>query len=117
MATYSALANALAAGDIWVPTSRLHRSLDTLLAPAGVQRQAAFTLGDPHAWLDERAEKLDQSLSKVASSLNSGDGALFVGDRLRFPKDTRDDSEDDAGQKFARTCYRCLLYTSPSPRD
>jgi len=111
MATYSALANALAAGDIWVPTSRLHRSLDTLLAPAGVQRQAAFTLGDPHAWLDERAEKLDQSLSKVASSLNSGDGALFVGDRLRFPKDTRDDSEDDAGQKFARTCYRMLPAT------
>lgn len=108
MATYSALANALAAGDIWVPTSRLHRSLDTLLAPAGVQRQAAFTLGDPHAWLDERAAKLDQSLSKVARSLNSGDAALFVGDRLRFPKDTRDDSEDDAGQKRARTCYRML---------
>ena len=32
-ATYSALASAVAAGDLWVPTSRLHRSLDVLLAP------------------------------------------------------------------------------------
>ncbi|MFV3440486.1 hypothetical protein ACNJIQ_21185, partial [Mycobacterium tuberculosis] len=32
LATYFALADALAAGDIWVPTSRLHRSLDELLA-------------------------------------------------------------------------------------
>lgn len=111
MATYSALTNALAAGDIWVPTSRLHRSLDTLLTPASVRRQAAFTLGDPHAWLDERAAKLDKSLSNVASSLNSGDAALFAGERLRFPKETRDDREDDEAQKLARSCYRMLPST------
>ena len=34
LATYFALSDALASGDIWVPTSRLHRSLDVLLTPA-----------------------------------------------------------------------------------
>jgi hypothetical protein len=34
LATYFTLASALASGDVWVPTSRIHRSLDTLLAPA-----------------------------------------------------------------------------------
>ena len=56
MATYGALANALASGDIWVPRSRLHRLLDVLLAPSsGAALQPAFSLGDPDAWLDQRA--------------------------------------------------------------
>src|SRR3546814_6004945 len=50
MATYGALANALASGDIWVPRSRLHRSLEVLLAPSsGAALQPVFSLGDPHA--------------------------------------------------------------------
>ncbi|MDI6029359.1 hypothetical protein QBK99_24695 [Corticibacterium sp. UT-5YL-CI-8] len=32
LATYFGLANALASGSVWVPTSRIHRSLDDLLA-------------------------------------------------------------------------------------
>jgi hypothetical protein len=35
MATYSALSNALASGGIWVPTARVHRALNVLLAPRG----------------------------------------------------------------------------------
>lgn len=112
MATYSALANALAAGDIWVPTSRLYRSLDTLLMPpAAAAPQTRFSLGDPHAWLDERAAKLDNALISVARSLDSRDAALFAGERLRFPKEQRDDSGDDAGQKLAHACYRMLPAT------
>src|SRR3546814_7698511 len=77
MATYGALANALASGDIWVPRSRLHRSLEVLLAPSsGAALQPVFSLGDPHAWLDQRAAQLDKALCDVAQNLAGRDAAL-----------------------------------------
>src|SRR3546814_9539084 len=68
MATYGALANALASGDIWVPRSRLHRSLAVLLAPSsGAALQPVFSPGDPHAWLDQRAAPLHKALFDLAA--------------------------------------------------
>ena len=113
MATYSALANALASGDIWVPTSRMHRSLDVLLAPSSAAvPQTAFSLGDPHAWLDERAAQLDSALLQVAHNLNGRDAALFAGERLRFPKDLKDsDAGPDEGRQLGLACYGMLPAT------
>jgi hypothetical protein len=88
MATYSALSNALASGGIWVPTARVHRALNVLLAPrgGGAVPKLALSLGDPHVWLDERAARLDSALREVACDLDKRDPALFSGERLRFPK-------------------------------
>src|SRR3546814_6619618 len=33
LATYFGVSSALASGDLWVPTSRIHRSLEDLLRP------------------------------------------------------------------------------------
>ncbi|WP_318918930.1 Tn3 family transposase (plasmid) [Sinorhizobium medicae] len=110
LATYSALAGALAAGGIWVPSSRLHRSLETLLAPNAdaVPAQAA-DIPDAHVWLDARAAALDTALLGVLRGLPSGDPALFSGDRLRFPKEPRTDlAERDDGRRFALNCYNLV---------
>lgn len=112
MATYAALANALASGDIWVPASRLHRSLDTLLAPtAAATSRPSFSLGDPHAWLDQRAAQLDGALRRVSGSLSSHDAALFARERLRFPKESKDGEEDADAHQFTQACYRMLPAT------
>ncbi len=113
MATYGALANALASGDIWVPTSRLHRSLDVLLAPSpGASFHPPFSLGDPHAWLDQRAEQLDSALRGVARNLDRRDAALFAGERLRFPKEQKDDDAgQDEGRRLTLACYGMLPAT------
>lgn len=113
MATYSALANALAAGDIWVPTSRMHRSLDVLLAPSSAAlAQTAFSLGEPHAWLDARAAQLDSALLQVARNLNGRDAALFAGERLRFPKEPKGiDAEPDEGRQLGLACYGMIPAT------
>ena len=113
MATYGALANALASGDIWVPTSRMHRSLDVLLAPSpGASLQPPFSLGDPHAWLDQRAEQLDSALRDVARNLGGRDAALFAGERLRFPKEQKDDDAgQDEGRHLTLACYGMLPAT------
>ncbi|MCB8835847.1 Tn3 family transposase [Aurantimonas sp. VKM B-3413] len=105
LATYSALADALASGAIWVPSSRTHRSLGVMLAaPPGASPRQAFSLGDPHAWLEERSARLDQALREVASNLGGRDPALFAGDRLRFPKDGNAGDHDDA-RPLALACY------------
>lgn len=113
LATYSALAGALAAGDIWVPTSRLHRSLETLLMPgADVVPAQVGDIPDPHVWLDARAAELDAALLKVSRGLPSGDPALFSGDRLRFPKEPRTDlAERDDGRRLALNCYNLVPTT------
>src|SRR3546814_10212547 len=105
MATYGALTNALASGDIWVPRSRLHRSLDVLLAPlSGAALQPPFSLGNPHAWLDQRAAQLDSALRDVAHNLAGRDAALFAGERLRFPKELKDDdARHDEGRSEEHT--------------
>lgn len=107
LATYSELAGALAAGDIWVPTSRLHRSLDTLLAPSADAAPSQIgQISDPHVWLDARAAELDDALLGVSRGLPNGDPALFTGDRLRFPKEPKTDlAERDDGRRLALNCY------------
>ena len=107
MATYSALASALAAGDVWVPTSRLHRSLDILLTPdPSIVVPRIGRLPDPNAWLDARAAELDAALIEMSGSLPTGDPVLFAGDRLRFPKEARTDIvEHDDGRRLALRCY------------
>ena len=110
MATYSALSAALAAGDMWVPTSRLHRSLDALLIPSAVAAPAIVpdvSMPDVDAWLEERAARLDAALLDVSHGVSGGDPALFAGDRLRFPKDPKgaggtDLAERDVGRLAAR---------------
>ena len=116
LATYSAFANALASGDIWVQGSRLHRSLDTLLAPpTGPVAKPAFSFGDPHAWINERAAWLDDALRDVERNLDRRDPALFAGERLRFPKEATDDGDRDGGRRFALACHgRCPLPESPT---
>ena len=113
MATYGALTNALASGDIWVPRSRLHRSLDVLLAPlSGAALQPPFSLGNPHAWLDQRAAQLDSALRDVAHNLAGRDAALFAGERLRFPKELKDDdARHDEGRRLTLACYGMLPAT------
>lgn len=92
LATYFALSDALASGDVWVPTSRLHRSLDVLLAPAAVAVPAILpgtAMPDVEAWLDTRAARLDAALLDVSRGLPGGDLVLFSGDRLRFPREPK----------------------------
>src|SRR3546814_17347777 len=83
MDTYGAIANALASGDIWVPRSRLHRSLEVLLAPSsGAALQPVFSLGDPHAWIDQRAAPIDNDMCDRPQNLAGGDTAMFAGGRV-----------------------------------
>ncbi|MER8911901.1 hypothetical protein NKH99_30455 [Mesorhizobium sp. M0854] len=92
---------------IWVPTSRLHRSLDTLLAPSADATPSQIgQISDPHAWLDARAAELDAALLGVSRGLPNGDPALFTGDRLRFPKEPKTDlAERDDGRRLALNYY------------
>ena len=97
LATYSALADALASGAIWVPSSRTHRSLGVMLEPpSGAPPRQVFSLGDPQAWLEERAAQLDHALREVAGNLGGRDPAFFAGDRLRFPREESARDHDDA---------------------
>ena len=118
LATYFAVASGLAAGDLWVPTSRLHRSLDVLLAPATTTPSPIPSLlpavrhGSAAEWLDARAAELDAALLDVAHGLKGGDTVLFAGDKLRFPKDPKgDDAKLDPGKRFASLCYGMLQPT------
>lgn len=102
MATYEALAGALASSDIWVPTAKVHRALRALLAPApGAPPKPAILPGDVHAWLDERANRLDTVLLAVEQNLGQRDAVFFEGDRLRFPREPSDDTDRDGGRRFA----------------
>lgn len=112
MATYEALAGALASSDIWVPTAKVHRALGVLLAPApGVLPRPAILSGDAHAWLDERANRLNTALLAVEHNLGQRDAVFFEGDRLRFPKELSDDTDRDGGRRFALACYARLPAT------
>ncbi|WP_425475298.1 DUF4158 domain-containing protein [Sphingomonas silueang] len=102
MATYEALAGALASSDIWVPTAKVHRALRALLAPApGAPPRPAILPGDVHALLDERANRLDTALLAVEQNLGQRDAVFFEGDRLRFPREPSDDTDRDGGRRFA----------------
>ena len=106
LATYFALADALAAGEIWVPTSRLHRSLDALItAPTSAlpARVPMVTIPTADVWLASAAARLDAGLLDLARGLASKDRDLFVGDKLRFPKEARDHDDDRAKQLALRS--------------
>ncbi|PPJ68844.1 DDE transposase, partial [Staphylococcus haemolyticus] len=113
LATYSALANALASGGMWVPTARIHRSLGVLLTPpiGNALSKQAFPPGDPHAWLEERAARLDDALRDVSSNLDKRDPALFAGERLRFPKEPAEEAGQDDGRQLALACYGMVPVT------
>ncbi|MFM2044919.1 MAG: hypothetical protein RLY86_3495 [Pseudomonadota bacterium] len=107
LATYFALAAGLAFGDIWVATSRLHRSLDDLIAPVAVlpptpARLPTLPARGADQWLEQYAASLDTALLSTARGSSDGDPKLFAGDRLRFPKDPQADlTEVDAAKQLA----------------
>ena len=107
LAIYFALADALAAGEIWVPASRLHRSLDALItAPTTAlpARVPMATIPTADAWLASAAARLDAGLLDLARGVASKDRDLFVGDKLRFPKEARD-HDDDRAKRLALRSY------------
>lgn len=107
LATYFALADALAAGDVWVPASRLHRSLDALIkAPSAAMpaRLPMVAISSVEAWLADAAARLDAGLLDLSTGLKGKDRELFTGDKLRFPKEARD-SHDDRAKQLALRSY------------
>lgn len=111
LATYFALSDALAAGDIWVPTSRLHRSLDVLLtpAPSALARSPArlpkvAEMG-AEAWISAAAASLDTALQGLDRGLSSKEACLFAGDKLRFPKEPRAELITEGAKQLALRSY------------
>jgi TnpA family transposase len=111
LATYFALSDALASGDIWVPTSRLHRSLDVLLtsAPSALSRSPArlpqvAEMG-ADAWISAAAAELDAALLGLARGVASKEARLFAGDKLRFPKEPRAELITDDAKQLALRSY------------
>lgn len=111
LATYFALSSALASGDIWVSTSKLHQSLDTLLVrPKGALPTTRIgLLPNVDSWLADREKTLDAALRGVAERLSDGNSVLFTGDKLRFPKEPKAiESERDAAKRLAQRCYNLI---------
>jgi TnpA family transposase len=114
LATYFGLADALASGDIWVPTSRLHRSLEVLLTPAaGGQANAPARLPaapgmTADAWIGMASAQLDAALLGLSRDLSSKDARLFAGDKLRFPKETSADLTSGGAKQLALRSYGFL---------
>jgi TnpA family transposase len=102
MATYSALSNALASGGIWVPTARPSRAQCAAARPAPYR--SPLSRSAIRTWLDESG-KADSALREVARDLDKRDPPLFAGERLRFPKDPKEDPGQDEGRQLALTCY------------
>jgi TnpA family transposase len=115
LATYFAVSTALASGDLWVPTSRIHRSLDELLTqrPAAEPKTPVALPFVPHQsaddWLAARSLQLDAALLQTAKGLSGKDPLLFIGDKLRFPKEPKSEiTEQDAAKQFATRTYGIL---------
>lgn len=109
LATYFGVANALASGIVWVATSRIHRSLDDLLANDTADSNAlpAHPDVDADTYLSARASTLDTALLSVAEGLAAREPMLFAGGRLRFPKD-QDDGEHDDSTAVIGALYRMM---------
>ncbi|WP_331377046.1 Tn3 family transposase [Sinorhizobium chiapasense] len=114
LATYFTLANALASGGVWVPTSRIHRSLETLLTPASpatnllpgrLPPAAAF---NAESYLELRMAELDAALLATARGLPGKDAAMFTGGKLRFPKEPKESSEVDQTRSFTTALYTMM---------
>ena len=90
--------SALASGIVWVPTSRIHRSLDDLLAndKAGSNALPAHPGIDADTYLSARSAALDAALLSVAEGLAAREPMLFAGGRLRFPKEQENDVQNDS---------------------
>ena len=114
LATYFAVASALASGDLWVPTSRIHRALENLITPAAgsspVRNPTLPELRKPdfEDWIAEKTGQLDRVLLSTMKGLSSKDAALFAGDRLRFPKMPRALDDDGLSREHALRVYRLL---------
>ena len=119
LATVFTLSGALASGDVWVPASRLHRSLDVLLgarsgdplltAPNSV---AGTELPEVDEWLDAQTNRLDAALLAVSRRIPKADPILFHGDKLRFPKEPKVDlAERDRNRKLAERSYGIIPST------
>lgn len=114
LATYFALSDALAAGDIWVPTSRLHRSLDVLLTPAASgpattpARLPSVPAVTADAWISIASAQLDAALLGLSGGLSGKDMRLFAGDKLRFPKETSADLTSGGAKQLALRSYGFL---------
>ena len=116
LATYFALSDALASGDIWVPSSRLHRSLDVLLTQtANVGARPARLPPAPEmtadAWIARASAQLDAALTGLARGLSVRDAHLFAGDKLRFPKEG---SKDVAGESAKQLALRSYGFLPPT---
>lgn len=105
LATYFVVSSALASGDLWVPTSRIHRALEDLIDPASALsggRPSVLPIAakpDFDQWMAEKAAQLDRALLGTMHGLSTKDASLFTGDRLRFPKMPKDDLAEDADSR------------------
>ena len=115
LATYFGVSGALASGDLWVPTSRIHRSLDDLITPRVPASAKDQTLlpPTPHIsadeWIAQKSAELDAALLETAQGLSSKDPLLFTGDKLRFPKGPkREELETDPAKALAQRTYGTL---------
>ena len=114
LASFFALSDALASGDVWVPASRLHRSLDDLLAlpapPATTSappRLPIVPTATADAYLAARAAELDAALLGAARGLSGKDAKLFAGGKLRFPKEPKP-ADTPGADAAAGAAYRLI---------
>jgi hypothetical protein len=90
-------------------TSRIHRSLDDLLANDKADSNAlqAHPDVDADTYLHARASILDTALLSVAEGFAAREPMLFAGGRLRFPKDQGDGEHDDSAAAIG-ALYRMM---------
>ena len=115
LATYFAVSGALTSGDLWVPTSRVHRSLEDLVTPpspasiVAPSTIAALPTLSADEWLAKKAVELDGALLATARGLLGKDPLLFAGDKLRFPKGPKaDDGDEESGRALGARMYGSL---------
>lgn len=115
LATYFAVSSALASGDLWVPSSRVHRSLDDLLTPSAPATAKSpvplpqYPRLSADEWIAQKSAELDAALLDTARGLSGKDPLLFTGDKLRFPKGPKhDDLDNDPAKLLALRTYGAL---------
>lgn len=111
LATYFTLSSALASGDVWVPTARIHRSLDTLLVPASPATSpvlAPVPAFNAENYLKTRMAELDAALLATARGLSGKNTATFAGGKLRFPKEARNSPEVEQTRSFTTALYAMM---------
>jgi Tn3 transposase DDE domain len=112
---YFGVSGALESGDIWVPISRVHRSLQDLLtqkpnatAKAAVPLSPNMTLWADE-WLAQKSEQLDSALLDTAQGIAGKDAGLFSCDKLRFSKGPKaEEFSDKPSMLLAISTYHTL---------